>query len=317
MSSDAETRLAAASAAASRFCRRAAGGTELLHLPIEAIHPNPASRAAGSSRRRPPVWPRRSGSRASSSRSSCVPAPKAGTSSWPENAAGAQHARPASRRFPPSSARQTTATRCSSGLVENVARENLSRRRGGARLRDAVDEFELSLGEVAERVGRSKPGVSNRIRLLELRRRCSGCSPGESSPRATPERCSRSRTTPRGPAREAGRADGMTVRAAERAAQDGGARRRPRSAPVDPALAERARSGGRRLTGPPRGSRRGSWRCCSATRRVSPSSSKPSRRCSRLRRRAVAWPRATAQEVWAILDSNQGPPPYQSGALTD
>ena len=31
-----------------------------------------------------------------------------------------------------------------------------------------IDEFELSLGEVAERVGRSKPGVSNRLRLLEL-----------------------------------------------------------------------------------------------------------------------------------------------------
>ena len=31
-----------------------------------------------------------------------------------------------------------------------------------------MDEFELSLGEVAERVGRSKPAVSNRLRLLEL-----------------------------------------------------------------------------------------------------------------------------------------------------
>ena len=31
-----------------------------------------------------------------------------------------------------------------------------------------IDEFSLSLGEVAERVGRSKPSVSNRIRLLEL-----------------------------------------------------------------------------------------------------------------------------------------------------
>ena len=31
-----------------------------------------------------------------------------------------------------------------------------------------VDEFELSLGDVAERVGRSKPAVSNRLRLLEL-----------------------------------------------------------------------------------------------------------------------------------------------------
>src|SRR5207249_8573035 len=31
-----------------------------------------------------------------------------------------------------------------------------------------VDEFELGLGEVAERVGRSKSSVSNRLRLLEL-----------------------------------------------------------------------------------------------------------------------------------------------------
>ena len=42
----------------------------------------------------------------------------------------------------------------------------------------------------------------------------------------------------------------MTVRAAEKAAQDGGARQRPRRAtPVDPALAERARSAAERLTG--------------------------------------------------------------------
>src|SRR5205085_64249 len=31
-----------------------------------------------------------------------------------------------------------------------------------------LDEFGLSLGEVAERVGHSKPAVSNRMRLLEL-----------------------------------------------------------------------------------------------------------------------------------------------------
>ena len=31
-----------------------------------------------------------------------------------------------------------------------------------------IDEFGLSLGEVAERVGRSKPAVSNRMRLLDL-----------------------------------------------------------------------------------------------------------------------------------------------------
>ena len=45
--------------------------------------------------------------------------------------------------------------------------------------------------------------------------------------------------------------DGMTVRAAERAAQEGGAKRRPRATPVDPALAERARAAAQRLTGLP------------------------------------------------------------------
>ena len=31
-----------------------------------------------------------------------------------------------------------------------------------------LDEFGLTLGEMAERVGRSKPSVSNRIRMLDL-----------------------------------------------------------------------------------------------------------------------------------------------------
>ena len=45
----------------------------------------------------------------------------------------------------------------------------------------------------------------------------------------------------------------MTVRAAERAAQDGGARRRPRTRVVsaDPALAERVRTAATQLTGLP------------------------------------------------------------------
>ncbi len=54
------------------------------------------------------------------------------------------------------------------GLIENVARENLSpveEARGYSLL---IDAFELSLGEVSERVGRSKPAVSNKLRLLEL-----------------------------------------------------------------------------------------------------------------------------------------------------
>ena len=53
-------------------------------------------------------------------------------------------------------------------LVENVAREQLSPVEEARAYASLVDEFELSLGEVADRVGRSKPSVSNRLRLLEL-----------------------------------------------------------------------------------------------------------------------------------------------------
>ena len=47
--------------------------------------------------------------------------------------------------------------------------------------------------------------------------------------------------------------EGLTVRAAERAAQEGGARRRPRraAAAVDPALVDRARSAAEAVTGMP------------------------------------------------------------------
>jgi ParB family transcriptional regulator, chromosome partitioning protein len=54
------------------------------------------------------------------------------------------------------------------GLVENVAREELSPVEEARAYAVLMDEFALSLGEVAERVGRSKPAISNRMRLLEL-----------------------------------------------------------------------------------------------------------------------------------------------------
>src|SRR5205823_11066505 len=53
-------------------------------------------------------------------------------------------------------------------LVENVAREQLSPVEEARAYAVLVDEFSLSLGDVAERVGRSKPSVSNRLRMLEL-----------------------------------------------------------------------------------------------------------------------------------------------------
>jgi ParB family chromosome partitioning protein len=51
-------------------------------------------------------------------------------------------------------------------LVENVAREDLSAVEEARAYALLQDEFALSLGELAERVGRAKPTVSNRLRLL-------------------------------------------------------------------------------------------------------------------------------------------------------
>jgi ParB family chromosome partitioning protein len=136
-------------------------------------------------------------------------------------------------------------------LVENVAREQLSAVEEARAYAVLLDEFGLSLGEVAERVGRSKPAVSNRLRLLELPDEVLWMvARGELTEGharavlAVPDHDSRRRL-----ARRIVR-DGLSVRAAERAAQAAGARRRPRpAAPVDPALAERARVAAARVTG--------------------------------------------------------------------
>ena len=127
-------------------------------------------------------------------------------------------------------------------LVENVAREQLSPVEEARAYASLVDEFELSLGEVAERVGRSKPAVSNRLRLLELPEEVlwmvARGELTEGHARAVlslPDDDARKRLAKR-IARE-----GMSVRAAERAAQAGGATRRPRAASPCRSRARRAR----------------------------------------------------------------------------
>jgi ParB family chromosome partitioning protein len=129
-------------------------------------------------------------------------------------------------------------------LVENVAREDLSPIEEARAYSVLMDEFSLSLGEVAERVGRSKPVVSNRIRLLELpddvirllergsitegHARAILAVPGHEERRALARKVVRK---------------GLTVRATERAARWAGARTKPRRARrVPPAVAARART---------------------------------------------------------------------------
>ena len=138
------------------------------------------------------------------------------------------------------------------GLVENVAREQLSPVEEARAYAVLLDEFELSLGEVCEQVGKSKPTVSNRLRLLELPDDVLAMlDRGELTEGhartvlAVPGNDGRLRL-----ARQIVR-HGLSVRAAERAARWAGARTKPRRKGmlVDPALASRVRSAAERLTG--------------------------------------------------------------------
>jgi ParB family chromosome partitioning protein len=136
-------------------------------------------------------------------------------------------------------------------LVENVAREDLSPVDEARAYALLQDEFGLSLGEVAERVGRSKPAVSNSVRLLDLPDDVLGLvergqlSEGHArAVLAVPDQEGR-----RALARKILR-QGLSVRAAERAARWAGARTKPRkTGPVDPGLAARARDVLERITG--------------------------------------------------------------------
>jgi len=53
-------------------------------------------------------------------------------------------------------------------LIENIQRENLNPLEEAQALRRLVEEFELTHGEVAEAVGRSRVTVTNLLRLLQL-----------------------------------------------------------------------------------------------------------------------------------------------------
>jgi ParB family chromosome partitioning protein len=130
------------------------------------------------------------------------------------------------------------------GLVENVAREQLSPVEEARAYAVLSDEFELTLGEIAARVGRSKPSVSNRLRLLDLPadvlamlERGELTEGHARAVLAVPHHDGRRRL-----AREIVR-KGLSVRAAERAARWSGARTMPRTrSAVDPALAARVRA---------------------------------------------------------------------------
>jgi ParB family chromosome partitioning protein len=139
-------------------------------------------------------------------------------------------------------------------LVENVAREQLTPVEEARAYAVLMDEFVLTLGDVAERVGRSKPSVANRLRLLDLPDDVLGMvERGELSEGharavlAVPDQEERRKLASLIVRR------GLSVRAAEQAARWAGARQRPRrqASPVDPALVDRTRTAAERVVGKP------------------------------------------------------------------
>jgi ParB family chromosome partitioning protein len=225
---------------------------ELTELPLDAIHPNPrqprkrfdadaGSGLAESVRAQGVVQPVLVRSRASGGYELI-----AGERRW-------RAAREAGLETVPAVVRDTDdRDTFLLGLVENVARENLSPVEEARAYAMLLDEFALSLGDVADRVGKSKPAVSNRVRLLELpedvlamleRKQLT-----EGHARAilaVPDHEARRKL-----ARDIIR-KGMSVRAAERAARWAGARTRPRrqSTRLDPGLVARAKAAAERLSG--------------------------------------------------------------------
>src|SRR5207253_7260929 len=137
------------------------------------------------------------------------------------------------------------------GRVGTVAREDRSAVGGARAYGLLMEEFGLSPAQLGERVGKAKPPVSNRLRLLELPDDLLGLvERGELTEGharavlAVPDNEGRRRL-----ARQIVRR-GMSVRAAERAARWAGAKTKPRKVTkVDPALAERARKAAERATG--------------------------------------------------------------------
>jgi ParB family transcriptional regulator, chromosome partitioning protein len=227
------------------------GGPELAYLPVEQIHPNPHQ-----PRRR--FEPDAATGLASSVKAQgllqpIVVRPRA-EGGW-ELIAGERRwraAKDAGLKDVPALVREADdRDTLLLSLVENVAREQLSPVEEARAYAMLLDEFALPLAEVAQRVGKAKPTISNRVRLLELPEEVLWMlARGELTERharavlAVPDRVAQKRLAKRIVEQ------GLSARAAERAAQDAGASRKPRKkTSVDPALAERLRVAFERATG--------------------------------------------------------------------
>ena len=227
---------------------------DLAHIPVDAVHPNPrqprrkidgeaVSALAGSIREQGVVQP-------------VLVRPRA-AGGW-ELIAGERRwraAREAGLKTVPAVVRHADdRDSLLLALVENVAREQLTPVEEARAYAVLMDEFVLTLGDVAEKVGRSKPSVANRLRLLDLPDDVLGMvERGELSEGharavlAVPDQEDRRKLASLIVRR------GLSVRAAEQAARWAGAKQRPRKQrpPADPALVDREQTAAERVLGKP------------------------------------------------------------------
>jgi ParB family chromosome partitioning protein len=75
-------------------------------------------------------------------------------------------------------------------LLENIHRVQLNPLEEAAAYQQLLDEFAVTHEELASRIGRSRPAITNTIRLLKLPLRCSDGSPPACFRPATHVRCS-------------------------------------------------------------------------------------------------------------------------------
>ena len=269
-------------------------GAYFAELPVGQIKPNrgpaaPGLRRGGDGR----AGPLDQGDRACSSRSWYAGTARTSTSwSW-ASAAGARPSRPASTTIPAIVRETDDVDMLRDALLENLHRSQLNPLEEAAAYAQMLDDFGCTHEELASRIGRSRPQISNTLRLLKL-------TPGRPAPgrrrralgRPRPVAARRSRT-PRSRTgwRQRVVAEGISVRGLEEIVADAATPTAPRRG--GPHEAGRRPAWSTSPSGSPTGSRPGSRSTSAAARARSPSSSPRSTTCSGS---STSWTRATASD---------------------
>ncbi len=145
-------------------------GAYFAELPVGADHAQPrASPARSSTRRRWPSWSTRSARSACCSRSWCAaPATRPTSWSW-ASAAGAPPGEAGLETIPAIVRETDDNDMLRDALLENLHRSQLNPLEEAAAYQQLLEDFGCTHDELAGRIGRSRPQISNTLRLLRSR----------------------------------------------------------------------------------------------------------------------------------------------------